>query len=49
MVNNYNLEWELLKKSRITDRTPKTFDQKSVTHVYDLNYCVCGCRENNIS
>lgn len=24
MVNNYNLEWELLKKSRITDRAPSS-------------------------
>ena len=24
MVNNYNLEWELLKRSRVTDRAPKS-------------------------
>lgn len=47
MVNNYNLEWELLKKSQITDRSPKTFDQKSVAHVYDLDDCICGCKDNN--
>ena len=24
MVNNYNLEWELLKRSRVTNRAPKS-------------------------
>jgi len=24
MVNNYNLEWELLRRSRVTDRSPKS-------------------------
>lgn len=24
MVNNYNLEWELLKKSKITNRAPSS-------------------------
>jgi hypothetical protein len=24
MVNNYNLEWELLRRSKVTDRSPKS-------------------------
>jgi len=35
MVNNYNLEWELLKKSRVTNRSPKSImgdDQLAPNH-----------------
>lgn len=40
MVNNYNLEYELLKKSRITDRSPKATSQKA-THIYNYDNCEC--------
>ena len=38
MVNNYNLEWELLKKSSITNRSPKSImgDEKSANFQYIL-------------
>ena len=31
MVNNYNLEYDLLKKSRITDRSPKSIVDQPLT------------------
>ena len=39
MVNNYNLEWELLKKSRITNRSPKSImgDEKTANYQYNLD------------
>jgi hypothetical protein len=36
MVNNYNLEWELLRRSKVTDRAPKSnFDKPSTTTYSD--------------
>tara|TARA_B100001939_G_scaffold261485_1_gene228530 strand:+ start:163 stop:282 length:120 start_codon:yes stop_codon:yes gene_type:complete len=36
MVNNYNLEYELLRRSKVTDRAPKsTIDKPSTTTYSD--------------
>ncbi len=40
MVNLYNLEWELLKKSRVTDRAPQSSEIKG--HIYGYSDCECG-------
>jgi hypothetical protein len=39
MVNNYNLEWELLKKSQVTSRSPKSImgDDQIVPNHYQIN------------
>jgi len=37
MVNNYDLEYSLLKKSQITDRAPKSIvGDKEISHDYEL-------------
>mgnify|MGYP001175820288 FL=1 len=38
MVNNYNLEWELLKKSQVTNRSPKSImgDDQIVPNHYQI-------------
>ena len=38
MVNLYNLEWELLKKSKVTDRAPSSIcDVPSTEYVKKTN------------
>ncbi len=34
MVNLYNLEWELLKKSKIADRSPKSNIDTPSSYIY---------------
>jgi hypothetical protein len=44
MVNLYDLEWQLIKKSNITNRSPKSnIDIKQ--HIDDLDQCDCGCKK----
>jgi|MDTC01.2.fsa_nt_gb hypothetical protein len=43
MVNRYNLEWELIKKSQVTDRAPQSSEVKG--HIYDYSDCECGCKK----
>lgn len=46
MVNNYDLEWELLKKSNLTSRAPKSIlDYKG--HLYGCEDCECGCKTDS--
>jgi hypothetical protein len=47
MVNNYNLEYELLKKSKITTREPKSIMDSKV-HLYGKDDCDCGCVKEDI-
>jgi len=44
MVNNYNLEWELLKKSKVTNRAPSSITSDIKNHIDDLENCQCGCK-----
>tara|TARA_R100000329_G_scaffold149839_1_gene141322 strand:+ start:777 stop:905 length:129 start_codon:yes stop_codon:yes gene_type:complete len=34
MVNNYNLEYELLRRSKVTDRAPKSTVDKPTANTY---------------
>jgi len=34
MVNNYDLEWELLRRSKVTTRAPKSIMDKPSTTTY---------------
>tara|TARA_Y100000361_G_C11042552_1_gene280703 strand:+ start:330 stop:458 length:129 start_codon:yes stop_codon:yes gene_type:complete len=34
MVNNYNLEYELLRRSKVTDRAPKSTVDKPISNTY---------------
>ena len=37
MVNLYELEWELLKRSKVTDRAPRSImGDKEIRHDYEL-------------
>tara|TARA_Y100000004_G_scaffold113836_1_gene127852 strand:- start:2357 stop:2494 length:138 start_codon:yes stop_codon:yes gene_type:complete len=40
MVNNYNLEYQLLKKSNVTNRAPTT---NSAEYVHIPGYDECKC------
>ena len=45
MVNNYNLEYELLKKSNITNRAPNSITDDVKNHIDDYVFCKCGCKD----
>jgi len=37
MVNNYDLEWELLRRSKVTDRSPKSIMDKPNYYSDDID------------
>lgn len=37
MVNNYDLEWELLRRSKVTDRSPKSIMDKPNIYIEDID------------
>jgi len=37
MVNNYNLELELLRRSKVTDRSPKSIMDKPNYYIDDID------------
>ncbi len=37
MVNNYDLEWELLRRSKVTDRSPKSIMDKPNIYSEDID------------
>jgi hypothetical protein len=37
MVNNYDLEWELLRRSKVTDRSPKSIMDKPNYYIEDTD------------
>lgn len=45
MGNNYNLEYELIKKSRLTNRAPSTITSEVIPHIEGLDSCKCGCKK----
>lgn len=45
MVNNYNLEYELLKKSNITNRAPSSITSDKKIHIDFYEECKCGCKD----
>ena len=45
MVNNYNLEYELLKKSNLTNRAPNSITDDIKNHIDDYLLCKCGCKD----
>lgn len=46
MGNKYTLEYELLKKSRLTTRAPSSQNPvESQTHIYGYDECKCGCKD----
>ena len=49
MGNNYRLEYELLKRSRITNRAPSTITTDIKDHIEGYKNCECGCKKYNNS
>jgi len=47
MGNNYRLEYELIKKSRITNRAPSSITTDPKVHIDGFDKCECGCRNSN--
>ena len=47
MGNNYRLEYELIKKSRITNRAPSSITTDPKVHIDGFDKCECGCRNFN--
>jgi len=45
MGNNYALEAELLKKSKVTSRAPSTITSDTIMHIEDFDKCQCGCKK----
>jgi hypothetical protein len=45
MGNNYNLEYKLLQKSRLTNRAPFTITQEVKAHIDGYDKCECGCKK----
>jgi len=48
MGNKYTLEYELLKKSRLTNRAPSSLNyREEKEHLYGFDSCKCGCKESS--
>tara|TARA_B100000902_G_scaffold325897_1_gene320752 strand:- start:4346 stop:4489 length:144 start_codon:yes stop_codon:yes gene_type:complete len=45
MVNNYNLEYQLLKKSGVVNRAPSSITTDYKMHLDDYDECKCGCKD----